>query len=88
MALAVIKPACDAFGGRWVLVECHNEKSLTDFYRNNHFEHIMNVPDKDVPMIQLVRKFLENIYNEYIFACGELCGQMFLIWRQEQLHLH
>lgn len=56
MACSVIQPAVSAVGGRWVLVECRNKKELIDFYQRNHFHYILNEPDGDTPMVQMIRR--------------------------------
>ena len=55
-ALSVIQPSVDAVGGRWVLIECHNTKGLLDFYRTNGFHTILQEPDGDVEMVQMIRR--------------------------------
>ena len=55
-AISVIEQAVDAVGGRWILVECHNEDGLISFYEKNQFRHILNKPDNDVPMVQMIRR--------------------------------
>lgn len=54
--LSVIQPSVDAVGGRWVLIECHNTKGLVDFYRANGFHTILQEPDGDMEMVQMIRK--------------------------------
>lgn len=55
MALSVIRTSVSAVGGRCVLVECHNEETLEEFYKKNGFRRIMEEPDDTIPMIQMLR---------------------------------
>lgn len=43
-------------GGRFVLVECHNDKKIINFYKNNGFEHFANIPDNGKEMLQFISK--------------------------------
>ena len=55
-ANTVISTAQKAVGGRYVLIECHPKKQLIDFYNKNYFHEFARIPDKDKPMVQLLRK--------------------------------
>ena len=55
-ANTVISTAQKAVGGRYVLIECHPKKQLIDFYSKNYFHEFARIPDKDKPMVQLLRK--------------------------------
>lgn len=55
-ALSVIANAKNAVGGRFAMIECHNEPNLLRFYEENGFQHIMNEPDGDIPMVQMIRR--------------------------------
>lgn len=54
-ALSIIKSAMCDVGGRAVMVECRNRKKLVNFYRNNGFEVVDNIPDGDDEMIQMIQ---------------------------------
>lgn len=56
LALSVIQPSVNAVGGRWALIECHNNEKLLDFYEDNDFHAVLNELDMDIDMIQMVRK--------------------------------
>ena len=56
MAMSVIKTSYDLVGGRWVLIECRNNPKLIEFYTENGFTGILNNPDGDIPMVQMIRK--------------------------------
>lgn len=43
-------------GGRNILVECRNNKKLIQFYLNNGFYQISQVPDENQTMIQMIRR--------------------------------
>lgn len=55
-AFDIIQPAIDSVGGRYVLIECHNEEKLLKFYGENHFTAFAKIPDQDRPMVQMIRK--------------------------------
>ena len=59
-AMSVIEPSFRIAGGRWVIIECHNTKQLTDFYERNAFRFIMDrpSPSEDIPMVQMIRKLV------------------------------
>ena len=55
-AYNVIQPAVNAVGGRYILIECHEDPSLISFYRNNGFIPFASIPDHEKPMVQMIRK--------------------------------
>ena len=55
-AFDLIGEAVDLVGGRNILVECHNTKKLVQFYLDNGFNKISQIPDEDCEMVQLMRK--------------------------------
>ncbi len=55
-AYEVMQPAVNAVGGRYILIECHEDEHLLSFYKKNEFVPFANIPDQDKPMIQMIRK--------------------------------
>ena len=55
-AYKTIGEAVKLVGGRNILVECHNNKKLIQFYLNNGFYQISQVPDDNQTMIQMIRR--------------------------------
>lgn len=55
-ACDVISQAVDAVGGRYVMIECRDEQKLIYFYRQNLFKEFARIPDKNIPMVQMIRK--------------------------------
>ena len=56
LAYDVIAAAIDAVGGRYMMIECREEKKLVDFYLANGFEEIQRSSDGDHIMVQMIRK--------------------------------
>lgn len=56
----VIAAAIDAVGGRYVMIECHEDQKLIDFYSANGFEEISRVADENRPMVQMIRKIADD----------------------------
>ena len=56
MAYDVIAAAVDAVGGRYMMIECREEKKLVDFYLANGFEEIQRSSDGTHIMVQMIRK--------------------------------
>ena len=56
IACDIIAAAVQAVGGRYIMIECHDDEKLLRFYANNHFKEIARVPDAGIPMIQMIRK--------------------------------
>ena len=57
-AFDIIQASVDAVGGRYVLIECHDNTSLIGFYARNHFVTLPNEPDQDRTMVQMIRKIV------------------------------
>ena len=55
-AYDMIAISVDAVGGRNILVECHNNKKLLQFYLDNGFNTISKMPDESQSMIQMIRR--------------------------------
>ena len=60
-ACAVIEPAITAVGGRYVMIECHDNRHLLAFYKKNGFEEFWKEPLGDVPMVQMIRKLKNDV---------------------------
>lgn len=54
----IIATSVDAVGGRFMMIECHDEEHLISFYQNNYFSEIARIPDNTLPMIQMIRKII------------------------------
>lgn len=59
-AMMALKPAIEAVGGRFVMVECHNNEFLLDFYRRNGFCEIARVPFNNISMVQMICKITDE----------------------------
>ncbi|MBQ7193381.1 MAG: hypothetical protein IJR98_03310 [Synergistaceae bacterium] len=55
-AYDIIAISVDAVGGRNILVECHNNKKLLQFYLDNEFYKISQMPNETQSMIQMIRR--------------------------------
>lgn len=55
-AYGVIQSSVNLVGGRYILIECHPEKKLLDFYSNNGFSQFAAIPDHEHPMVQMIRR--------------------------------
>ena len=55
-ACNIIAQSVEAVGGRFIMIECLNEKKLIRFYQENHFNEIARIPDKNTAMVQMIRK--------------------------------
>lgn len=53
---SVISGAVNAVGGRYMMIECRDNKSLIAFYDDNGFVEISRIPDDSQPMVQMIRK--------------------------------
>jgi len=51
-----IVTSVEAVGGRYMMIECKNQKKLIEFYKNNGFQEITQIPDNGQPMVQMIRK--------------------------------
>jgi len=58
-ARRIIINAVEAVGGRFMMIECHDEAKLIQFYRNNGFEEIARIPDEGRPMVQMLCKLVD-----------------------------
>lgn len=59
-AYDVIAAAVDAVGGRYVMIECHENTKLVDFYSANGFEEVSHVADENHPMVQMIKKIAND----------------------------
>ena len=57
IANTIIGEAVKLVGGRNILVECRNNEKLIQFYLNNGFYKVSQVPDENQTMIQMIRRF-------------------------------
>lgn len=55
-AYKTIASAVDAVGGRYMMIECHNNSKLIDFYTRNDFDEIARESDGQFEMVQMIRK--------------------------------
>ena len=55
-AYDIIAISVDEVGGRNILVECHNNKKLLQFYLDNEFYKISQMPNETQSMIQMIRR--------------------------------
>ena len=55
-ALQVIAKSVESVGGRYVMIECHDNEKLIGFYNANMFTEISRIPDKENTMVQMIRK--------------------------------
>lgn len=56
MACAIIDRVVEYIGGRYVMIECHDDVKLIQFYKDNEFFEIARIPDEERPMVQMIRK--------------------------------
>ncbi|MBD5128668.1 MAG: hypothetical protein HDT43_01900 [Ruminococcaceae bacterium] len=54
-AISIIRSAETLVGGRYVLIECHDNPKLLKFYEDNDFKAFAEIPYKTVPMVQMLR---------------------------------
>ena len=52
----IIAASVEAVGGRYVMIECHDDTKLVNFYTDNDFKEIARIPDEGNPMVQMIRK--------------------------------
>ena len=52
----IITASVEAVGGRYMMIECRNEKKLIQFYKDNYFSEIARIPDENQSMVQMIRK--------------------------------
>lgn len=55
-ACDVIAASVNSVGGRYMMIECHDNEKLIHFYKTNNFFEIARIPDNDLPMVQMIRK--------------------------------
>lgn len=55
-AISVIQMSASAVGGRYVLIECHDDTNLIRFYERNAFHEFARMPMGETPMVQMIRK--------------------------------
>lgn len=55
-ACDVIAASVEAVGGRYIMIECRDNQKLINFYEDNFFKEIAHIPDRDQPMVQMLRK--------------------------------
>lgn len=55
-ALDVVRIAHGAVGGRYVMIECHDNKNLLEFYSNNGFKVFKKDTNND-NMVQMIKAF-------------------------------
>lgn len=56
LACSIIDNSVDAVGGRIILVECHPNQKLINFYKHNGFSEIARIPDDQKPMVQMIKR--------------------------------
>ena len=56
-AYDIVASAVEAVGGRYILIECHDDEKLVQFYLDNGFEVLSRIPDEDKKMVQMLRRF-------------------------------
>lgn len=54
----IIAASVNAVGGRYMMIECNDNKNLMNFYKRNGFTEIAHIPDKNQPMIQMIKKII------------------------------
>lgn len=52
----IIATSVEAVGGRYMMIECRNEKKRIQFCKDNYFSEIARIPDENQPMVQMIRK--------------------------------
>lgn len=58
-AQRIIMAAVEAVGGRFMMVECHDDPKLLKFYTDNGFKEIARIADADIPMVQMLCKLVD-----------------------------
>lgn len=58
-AQRVIMSAVEAVGGRFMMIECHDDPKLLAFYHSNGFSEIARVADSGMPMVQMLCKIVD-----------------------------
>lgn len=55
----IIMSSVENVGGRFMMIECRDKPKLLKFYRDNNFEEISRIADKNVPMVQMPCKLVD-----------------------------
>ena len=55
----IIMVSVEAVGGRFMMIECHDDPKLLKFYSDNGFEEIARIADADMPMVQMLCKLVD-----------------------------
>ena len=58
-AQRIIMVAVEAVGGRFMMIECHDDPKLLKFYGDNGFKEIARIADADMPMVQMLCKLVD-----------------------------
>lgn len=58
-AQRIIMNAVEAVGGRYMMIECHDDPKLLAFYKANGFDEIARVADSGTPMVQMLCKLVD-----------------------------
>lgn len=58
-AQRIIMTAVEAVGGRFMMIECHDDSKLLKFYGDNGFKEIARIADADMPMVQMLCKLVD-----------------------------
>jgi len=56
LSFDIIESAAETVGGRYLMIECHDNQKLINFYSSNGFNEIASIPDNVQPMVQMIRK--------------------------------
>ena len=55
-AYDIIEASVQSVGGRYIMIECKEDKKLVYFYKSHDFSEITRIPDGNCPMVQMIRK--------------------------------
>ena len=58
-AQRIIMESVKAVGGRFMMIECHNDRKLLKFYHDNGFNEFANESDGKLPMVQMLCKIVD-----------------------------
>lgn len=58
-AQRIIMAAVEAVGGRFMMIECHDDPKLLKFYGDNGFKEVARIADADMPMVQMLCKLVD-----------------------------
>lgn len=56
LACDIIADAVQTVGGRYLMIECHDNAKLVQFYERNYFKEIAKIKDGNRAMVQMIRK--------------------------------